>query len=125
MSAVACSFQFDARSVATTAPLRSTGTAPRSPPAEPALPSSSTATPSADPGCAGDALAGRPVEQVRRRLAEDVLELRGAGLYRRTLPGRGARRVDAGVLGHALGAHRVPGVGDQHRRTPAALAERG
>mgnify|MGYP006138035695 CR=1 FL=1 len=37
---------------------------------------------------AGDALAGRPVEQVRRGLPDDVTELRGAGLHGRALPGR-------------------------------------
>src|SRR4051794_27188436 len=111
MTAVACSFQLEARSVATRAPSRSTGRSPRSTPAEPALPSSSIATPSADPRCAGDAVAGRAVEQVGRRLAEDVPELRAAGLHRRALPGGRALHLDPGVLGHPLGAHGVPGIG--------------
>src|SRR3954463_4352706 len=119
MTAVARSFQLDARSVATTDPSATTGRTPRSTPAEPALPTSSTATSSADPRRAGHAVAGRAVEQVRRGLPQDVLELRGAGLHRRALPGRRAGRVDAGVVGHALGAHRMPRVGDQYRRRPA------
>src|SRR3712207_8741536 len=45
-------------------------------------PSPARARASPDPRGARDALAGRAVEQVRRRLAEDVAELRGARLHR-------------------------------------------
>src|SRR5687768_4699238 len=75
MTAAAPSFQFEARSQATTAPSRNTGSTPFSAPAEPGLPSSSTGSPpSADPGCTGDALTGRAVQQIGSSLPEDVAE---------------------------------------------------
>src|SRR5215218_362419 len=125
ITAVAISFQPDARRVATGTPSRRTGIHPLPTPAEPALPTSSTCPPSADPGSTGDALAGHAVQQVAGGLAQDVAELGGAGLHGRTLPGRRALRLQPGVLGHPLRPHGVPGVGDQDGAAPAPLAEGG
>ena len=84
-------------------------------------PSSSTVPPQPIPGAPATLLAGRAVEQVGRRLPQDVAELRGAGLHRRALPGRRADRVHAGVRRHPLGPHRVPRVGHQDGAVPAVL----